>query len=119
MLGASHLGTFPCAHWPVDVKLYDYNKVFEESHLRLRNVIGLDDLPTANATVIGLYYIDDQHSRDLALRLAQAGEEVMTKHRMRINTVLLNAYLPLACAKAYCLQQQEEALRVYRRMLLN
>ena len=100
MLGASHLGTFPCAHWPGDVKLYDYNQVFKASHQRLRNVIGLDDLPRANATVIGQYYTDDQHSRDLAVQLARAGQEVAMQYHMKINTVLLNAYLPLGCIKA-------------------
>ena len=100
MLGASHLGTFPCAHWPRDVKLYDYNQVYKASHQRLRNVIGLDDLPMANATVIGQFYIDDQYSRNLATSLARAGQEVELKHHIKINTVLLNAYLPLACMTA-------------------
>ena len=50
--------------------------------------------------MIRQYYLDDQHSRDSALRLAQAGNEVAIKYLVKVNTIILNEYLPLACAKA-------------------
>ena len=97
---ATHKATYPCAKWP-SARLYQYNHMKkQQSEERLRNVVGLSDLPRANATAVGLYYADSPHSRESAILLASMAKDIQQQHGIRVNTAFVNSWMPLKCAQA-------------------
>ena len=97
----SHLGTYPCAHAP-KFELFDYNS--ESSYAKVgRSSYGLSALPSANATLVGLYYADGPLFKSYMETLYHLKLDVEASHPgIKINVAGLNNFVPYICSETKC-----------------
>jgi hypothetical protein len=92
-------GTVECKKWP-KFDLQDYNPSHSSTYLQS---YGLGDIqPSADVTVVGLYFADSEDSQAAVTYQDRMGYSLQSHEKLVVHNVAINFYAPKACAEMDC-----------------
>lgn len=92
-------GSVACKKWP-KFELQDYNPSSKSTYLQ---TYGLGDMqPTADVTIVGLYFADSEASQEAITFQERMGYTLQSQHKLSVHNVAINYYAPMQCALIDC-----------------